>query len=217
MSEGDRDVRVRRPSNDELGDLAKAFNLMARQINEAESLRENMIVDLAHELRTPTTNIRGYVEGLRDQVISPDNHNLSVLEEEALRLGDLIESLLDLARADAAKSNLSVQQFDMQHAVSVAIKRNAEIFKQKGLNIINEMPREAQHIYADREQLQIVLGVLLQNASLYAPADSEVKIWSERDNHKLSLYMSNPSEIIDSADLSLIFERESDWQSSSNS
>ena len=106
MSAGDRDAHARTLSNDEIGDLATAFNVMAQRIKQAEKLRENMVVDLAHELRTPVTNIRGYVEALRDQVITPNNKSLSVLEKEALRLGDLVESLLDLSRADAAMHNL---------------------------------------------------------------------------------------------------------------
>jgi len=207
MSSGDRDVRARTLSNDELGELAEAFNLMAQQIKEAENLRENMIVDLAHELRTPVTNIRGYVEGLRDGVIAPDNHNLSILEKESLRLGDLVESLLDLSRADAAKFSLNIQKLNIQDSISIAIDRNTEIIKKKNLNIIVHVSDEAQSICADHDKLQIMLGVFLQNASQYAPPGSAVNIRSERRDGELRLLMSNQSETIKSEDLPLIFER----------
>jgi len=207
MSTGDRDVRARTLSNDELGDLAEAFNLMAQQVKEAENLRENMIVDLAHELRTPVTNIRGYVEGLRDGIIAPDNRNLSILEKESLRLGDLVEGLLDLSRADSAKFNLKLQNLNVHDSISISIDRNSEIIKQKNLNIVVHASQDAPAISADHEKLQIMLGVFLQNASQYSPPGSTVTIWSEKRNGELRLFMSNQSETINSEDLPLIFER----------
>jgi len=207
MRAGDRDARARTLSNDELGDLAQAFNLMAQQIKEAENLRENMVVDLAHELRTPVTNIRGYVEGLRDRVITPDNHNLSILENESIRLGDLVESLLDLSRADAAKFNLRIESLDIQDAISTALTRNTEILKQKNLTTSVRIAKDAQVLSVDSAKLQIILGVFLQNASQYAPQGSEIAICSERVDGDVFLRMSNQSETISSDDLKLIFER----------
>jgi len=207
MSAGDRDARARTLSNDELGELAGAFNRMAQQVKQAENLRENMIVDLAHELRTPVTNIRGYVEGLRDGVMAPDDHNLAILEKESLRLGDLVEGLLDLSRADSAKFNLNIRSLDIRDCISLAIDSNMETIRQKKLDIVVDVSHDAQRISADHEKLQIVLGVFLQNASQYAPPGSEVKISTERKGGELQLSMSNRSETINTDDLSLIFER----------
>lgn len=207
MSAGDRDVRARALSNDELGELANAFNLMATQVKEAENLRENMIIDLAHELRTPVTNIRGYVEGLQDGVITPDNQILSILEKEALRLGELVDGLLDLSRADAAKFNLSIQKLDIRDAIALALDRNTEIIKQKNLNISVVVEDNAQRLHADHEKLQIILGVFLQNASQYSSFGSDITIRSEREDDKLRLTVSNPCETINSEDLPLVFER----------
>jgi len=206
MSAGDRDARAQTLSNDEVGDLANAFNLMAQQVQEAENLRENMIVDLAHELRTPVTNIRGYAEGLRDRVIEPNSQNLSILEKESLRLGDLVESLLDLSRADAAQFDLSIQTFNIRDSISIAIDRNTEVIKQKKLNLSIEVPQR-QFIYADEEKFQIILGIFIQNASQYSPPGSDVTLWTEQQDGELRLNMSNPSEAISSEDLPLIFER----------
>jgi len=207
MSAGDRDVRARTLSNDELGDLAEAFNLMAQQIKQAEKLRENMVVDLAHELRTPVTNIRGYVEGLRDGVVAPDNHTLSILEKESIRLGDLVEGLLDLSRADSAKFNLNIKKLDVSDNIAIAIDRNASVISQKNLSTTVQTSQEAQCIWADQKMLLIMLGVFLQNAGQYAPSNSEITLWTERLNGELRLSMSNQSETINADDLPLIFER----------
>jgi len=207
MSAGDRDARARTLSKDELGDLANAFNLMAHQVKQVEKLRENMVADLAHELRTPVTNIRGYVEGLRDKVIEPSDRNLLVLEKEALRLGDLVESLLKLSRADAAEFNLNVQPLNIRDTLSIALERHAEDIKAKKLNINLSVPPEAQIVSADREKLQIILSNFIHNACQYSPTEGDIRIWCERHNSDFRLNMTNLSETIVSADLSLIFER----------
>jgi len=207
MSNGDRDVRARTFSNDELGELAEAFNLMAAKVKEAENLQENMVIDLAHELRTPISNIRGYVEGLQDGIITPNNKTLSILEKEALRLGELVEGLLDLSRADAAKFNLSVRPLNIYKAIKIALDTNTQIIRKKDLTINVEVADDAQHVTADREKLQIVLGIFLQNASQYSPEGSVVTIRCTRQNYALHLSMTNPCETLSSDDLRLVFER----------
>jgi len=207
MSNGDRDVRARALSNDELGELAEAFNLMATKVKEAENLQENMVIDLAHELRTPISNIRGYVEGLQDGIITPSNKTLSILEKEALRLGELVEGLLDLSRADAAKFNLTFRQLDIHKAISTALDTNAEVIRKKDLTINVEVDHDAQHVTADREKLQIILGIFLQNASQYSPDGSVITISCSQQNHALHLSMTNPCETLSSNDLRLVFER----------
>jgi len=207
MRAGDRNVRARALSNDELGDLANAFNMMSSQVNQAEKLRENMVVDLAHELRTPVTNIRGYAEGLRDQVIEPSEHNLAVLEKEALRLGDLVESLLDLSRADAAEFTLNIQCVDVQDCISTALEAHTDELRQKELDVEVMVPTSANKIKADKEKLKIILSIFVQNACQYSPVGSELKIWCYQNDGGIKINMSNNSETISSADLQLIFER----------
>ena len=207
MSNGDRDARARTLSKDELGDLAKAFNLMAHHIQQAEHLRENMVADVAHELRTPITNIRGYVEGLRDQIILPSDRILCVLEEESLRLGDLVESLLKLSRADAAEFNLKFQLLDVREIFSTTLKRYAEKIKQKNLYVNICVPQEAQLVTADMEKMQIIVSNFIDNACQYSPAGSEIRIWSERKNGELRMNITNQAEIIIPTNLVLIFER----------
>ena len=207
MSAGDRNARARTLSKDEFGDLAIAFNLMAHQIKQAEKLRENMVVDVAHELRTPVTNIRGYVEGLRDDVISPSDRNLRVLEEETLRLGDLVESLLKLSRADAAELNLKFETLNVQDMILAALERYADKIKEKNLSINITLSKDAQFVRADNENMQVIMSNFICNACQYSPMGDEIRIWSERTNGEFCLCMANQSEAIVPADLPMIFER----------
>ncbi len=79
---------------------------MAASLEQLENLRRTLMIDVAHELRTPLTNIRGYLEALTDRVLPPSEETLSLLQEETMRLVQLVEDVLDLARADAARGDL---------------------------------------------------------------------------------------------------------------
>jgi signal transduction histidine kinase len=103
IAAGDFSVRVPPGSADEVGRLAKAFNLMAENLQELEKLRRNLMIDVAHELRTPLTNIRGYLEALTDKVVLPTPQIFTLLMAETMRLAALVEDVLQLARADAAR------------------------------------------------------------------------------------------------------------------
>ena len=106
MAHGDLSVRVPVESQDELGQLAVAFNSMAGNIEQQEQLRRNMVGDVAHELRTPLTNLRGYLEAVRDGLISPDTALVDNLYEETMLLNRLVADLQELAQAEAGQLTL---------------------------------------------------------------------------------------------------------------
>src|SRR5262249_47548423 len=84
MAAGDRTVRVALRSNDEIGDLAQAFDAMAESVAESERLRRALVSDVAHELRTPLTNLRAQLEAIEDGLVRPDGPALRSLREEVL-------------------------------------------------------------------------------------------------------------------------------------
>jgi two-component system sensor histidine kinase BaeS len=112
IAAGDFHARVDVVTQDEVGQLGLAFNRMADSLENIEQLRKNMVADVAHELRTPLTNLRGYLEALNDKVIEPSPQTLKMLQEENLRLVHLVESLQQLARADAARAYLKLEKLD---------------------------------------------------------------------------------------------------------
>ena len=82
MEKGNLSQRVEVESRDEIGELARAFNAMADGLARLEELRRNMVTDVAHELCTPLSNIRGYLEALRDGVVEPNRQIIDSLCEE---------------------------------------------------------------------------------------------------------------------------------------
>jgi two-component system sensor histidine kinase BaeS len=97
-------------TQDEVGQLATAFNHMSESLQRIEELRKTMMIDIAHELRTPLTNINGYLEALIDGVATPNPETFELLQAETHRLIRLVEDILRLANADAAVPGLNKQE-----------------------------------------------------------------------------------------------------------
>ncbi|HSO19733.1 MAG TPA: HAMP domain-containing protein, partial [Desulfosarcina sp.] len=96
IAAGEFSTRVPVTTADEVGQLARAFNRMAENLEKIERLRRTLMIDVAHELRTPLTNMRGYLEALNDGVLPPNPETLALLQAETLRLAQLVEDVLAL-------------------------------------------------------------------------------------------------------------------------
>jgi len=103
LGQGDFSQRLALKDKGEVGELARAFNSMAGDLERAEQLRRNMVADVAHELRTPLSNIRGYLEAVNDGVMQPDKAAIQSLNEEAARLTRLVDELQELSLAEAGE------------------------------------------------------------------------------------------------------------------
>ncbi|MDR3554230.1 MAG: ATP-binding protein [Syntrophobacteraceae bacterium] len=204
---GDYSSRVKAGSNDEIGDLAKAFNHMAESLQRVEQLRRNMVSDVAHELRTPLSNVRGYLEALQDGVVAPTPQTFDLLHEETLRLISLVESLLQLARADAARLRLDLEQTESAELVSQAFKRFEPEFRRKHINAKVDLDTGGGKILADREKLGRVLENLLQNGLRYTPENGAVVVGTQTEGKTLKFFVQNSGPGIEDKDLPFIFER----------
>jgi signal transduction histidine kinase len=154
-------------TSDEVGQLAQAFNRMTESLSHMELLRKNMIVDVAHELKTPLTNIHGYLEGLMDNVVEPSEKTLSLLKEETQRLNYLVNDILKLSRAGAAQLSLDILEIDFLHAC----RHVYGIFKiqlsQKNITVDFKGIEPDCQVYADPHKLAQILHNLFQNGLQY--------------------------------------------------
>ncbi len=174
ITEGDYGNRVTVKGCGEIDQLSEAFNSMAQHLRQADQLRKDFVVDVAHELRTPLTNIRGYMEGLRDNVIEPGPGVFESLHEETLRLVRLVEELLQLARADSAKTNLCMDRFDLSELVRQNLRSFSLRFEDKHIRVTQDLPSVL--IEADEERLTQVLTNFFENALRYSPTGGIVGV-----------------------------------------
>lgn len=191
----------------ELGQLAHWFNQMSDALARAEQLRRNMVSDIAHELRTPLSNIRGYMEGLRDGVIAPEPELFDALHDQAMILNRLVIDLQQLALADAGQLRLVQQPARMQEIVMRAVNILQAEASQQGVTIRAEVPPDLPKAYVDVERVGQMLLNLLKNAIMYTPAGGHVSIRARVQGDKVAVIVRDTGQGIPPDMLAHVFER----------
>jgi signal transduction histidine kinase len=156
----------------EMGQLAAGFNRMAESLAAAEGLRRQMLADVAHELRTPLSVLRGQLEAMLDGVFPLTAENVGVAYEETILLGRLVDDLRTLSLAEAGQLPLSRRAVDPSEALVRAAAAFAPLYESEGVVLRVEPAAGLPPVWADGERLEQVFGNLLANALRYAPQGS---------------------------------------------
>jgi two-component system, OmpR family, sensor histidine kinase BaeS len=207
IAAGDYSETVPIRSHDEVGQLADAFNRMAQSLRALEDLRKNLLINVAHELRTPLTNIQGYLEGLLDGVVCSSRETFELLLEEALRLKDLVESILRLAKADAARTHLRVTDVRFADVIDQALEAFCTKFEARGITVESRVSAEEVVLRADAHKLSQVINNLLQNAIQYTDPGGMLRIDCESVGAGVKVIFANSGGDLSEQDLPFIFER----------
>jgi two-component system sensor histidine kinase BaeS len=206
IAAGNFSARVDTRSDDEIGEVATAFNLMGDSLEQLERLRKTMVADVAHELRTPLTNLRGYLEGLSDGVIPPDKQTFNMLQQENLRLVSLVEDLSQLARADAAHAYLDRKTVDLKECLSEILTLYRMNFEEKDISVTTHFS-EHLTVQADRDKLLQAIRNLVENCWKYTPAGGYVTVSCAPDANGIRAGFVNSGSGIPEQDIPFIFER----------
>lgn len=207
VARGDYTMRARVSSSDEIGELAASFNRMTDSLQRFERLREDMVANVAHELRSPLTNMRGYLEALRDGVLPPSPKTYELLHEETLRLTALSNDLLTLSSADAAHSNLNPKKLDLREFIPHALDLFRVQFDAKEIAVETQFADGAEEVMADPDKLGQVVHNLLQNVWQYTPRGGRVRVSVEPSPGWVRVSFVNTGDGIAEEDLPFIFER----------
>jgi two-component system sensor histidine kinase BaeS len=207
ISAGDYHQRVHAPGQDELGALARAFNRMAERLEQIEQRRLELIGDVAHELRTPLSSIKGMMEGLVDGVLPAEQATFLSVQREVARLQRLVHDLEELSRAEAGQVPLDlhpVAPADLMHA---AADRLCPQFEDKGVSLSLDLPTGLPQVKADPGRVTQVLLNLLGNALQYTPSGGGVAVRAWCDGREMVIEVQDSGIGISSEHLSHVFER----------
>ena len=207
IASGDYSASLPVKSRDEVGQLALAFNHMAESLQKIEQLRKTMTIDVAHELRTPLTNIKGYLEALTDGVVSPSEETFELLQEETSRLVQLVEDILRLAKADAAKASLRKVEINIVDLITQMLESFRSQLEEKELRVEIHFADGEKSLWADPHHMSQVLQNLLQNSWQYTPSGGAVTVSTELNPRAIKVVFTNTAGEIAAEDLPFIFER----------
>lgn len=208
LGSGDFSQRAPAEGANEIRQLAVAFNSMAANLEDAERQRRNLVADVAHELRTPVSNIQGYLEAVKDGLLEPNEGTIETIHGQVVHLGHLVEDLRLLAQAEAGALQLhripSQMPVVLQGCVD-AVRPRAEA---KGITLTLEADMAMPYVEMDSTRISQVVNNLLENAIIHTPEGGSVTVTSGTDQGRMvRVAVADSGTGISSEDLLRVFDR----------
>jgi two-component system, OmpR family, sensor kinase len=206
------------PSRDEIDDLGRQYNQMASQIDaqidalqQMDNVRREMVANVSHDLRTPLTTMRGYLETLllKDGGLTQDERRryLQTALRYSERLGRLVEELFELARLDSYESVVYSERFSISELVQDVVQAFQLRAKQQRIRLHAELNSEVPPVAGDIAMMQRVLENLLENALRHTPAGGRVSVAVAEDSGRITVSVSDTGHGIAEKDVPRIFDR----------
>ncbi|SDS25972.1 sensor histidine kinase [Actinoplanes derwentensis] len=206
LAAGRLDVRVPTRGEDELARLSGAFNAMAEALQRSEERQRRLVADVAHELRTPLSNLRGYLEGLADGVIEPTPELFASLHEETLLQRRILEDLQVLAQAEAGELGYDPVPLDLSELAATTATAHRAVAAAAGIDVVVDAPAPVE-VYADPDRIRQVLGNLMSNAIRYTDAGGRVELRVTRDGPDAVLTVRDTGVGMNAEEVSRVFDR----------
>jgi two-component system sensor histidine kinase BaeS len=206
MTNGDHAARVPVTGRDEVARLGHAFNAMAESIQHHDHQRKAMVSDVAHELRTPLANIKGYLVASEDGVVPLDRALVSSLLEEAGLLERLVVDLQDLALADAGMLRLNPAPRDLTEVIEQVVAAHRPAAETAGVSLAAAVTGPAPAI-VDGARIRQALGNLVANAIRFTPRDGKVVVGVRRVGNGYNLTVTDNGTGIAAEHLPHLFDR----------
>jgi signal transduction histidine kinase len=195
-------------SDDELTTLAAAFNDMAQALHTSEQRRQELLSDLAHELRTPLATIDGYLEGVGDGVMPSDQQTLQVLQAETARLRRLVDDLNAVSHAEERQLDLHPTRCHPDQLITAAVQAAQAAYTAKQVTLAARIDRHLPQITADPDRIGEVLANLLSNALRHTPSGGRVEVTATTiPQRQVQVSVADTGEGIPTELLERIFER----------
>lgn len=209
LAKGEVEKRVVVNCNNEIGELAESFNMMAECLEKSDTKRREFISNVSHELRSPITSIKGFIGGILDGVIPRDRENyyLKIVYDEVDRLARLVNDLLDMSAMESGKFNLAITEFDINQVISLCILNLEHKIQEKGLNVKATFYNNRAYVLGDRDRIIQVVTNIIENSIKYSNDDGKIKIDVYSKGEKIYVDIFNSGECIEEKELNKIWDR----------
>jgi len=180
---------------------------MTDRLEQTEARRLELIGNVAHELRTPLSSIKGYMEGLIDGVLPADTATFQQVHHEADRLQRLVRDLQELSRVEAGTFKLNRKPTAVIHLVETVADRLHRQFDEKGVTLETDVPLDLPPVRADEDRIGQVLLNLVGNALQYTPSGGRVSLSARREGESLRFSVQDTGIGISPEHRTHVFER----------
>lgn len=206
---GDLSVRVEGVDGEgEVADLARTFNKMADNIQSNDNSRGQFMGNIAHELRTPMTTIKGFIDGMLDGTIPPEEtkHYLGIVSQETGRLARLVQNMLDITKLEAGEVPIHAQTYDLWKTVTDVVLSDEQRIEDGKIDI-QGLGGDPLLIYADPDFVHQVVYNIVDNAIKFTPAGGTISFAAERRGNMVEVRIENTGAGIAPEALPFVFER----------
>lgn len=209
LARGNFDRRVSVQEENEVGQLADTFNMMAEELQKYENTRTSFVANVSHELRSPLTSIQGFIQGMLDDTIEEKDRKqyLEIVLSETKRLNVLIRDLLDLAKIESGQFPLHIRELDINELIRQCLIRFLTKIEEKDLEVSVDIPEQKDMVFADEDRMTQVLTNLIDNAVKFCEPGGRLKIWTYQAEERIHVNISNSGSVIPEEDLPYVFDR----------
>ncbi len=208
-SKGDYNVRIPISSMEEATQLAVSFNNMADQLKDLEATRRSFVANVSHELRSPLTSMKGFLEAMQDGTIGPEEYEkyIGIVLSETGRMAGMVNDLLDLARIESGRTAIKLEIFDINELIRrTLITFEARIYEHH-LEVDVKFAQEQYYVEADSAQISQVLRNIIDNAIKYSPDDSKLRIATYAMRREIYVSIQDSGPGIPEEDIPHVFDR----------
>ncbi len=191
----------------EIGDLAAAFNVMAAALEGGDRVRRQLVTDLAHELRTPISNLRGYLEALEDGVFELDDTTRGAVRRQVDRLERLVADLALLHDLEAGQVPVVVEHADLRALAAGSAAAVQARFDEKGVDLSLDAPPDPVAVVADAVRFGQVLENLLVNALRHTPPGGRVRVLVTSDGPRARVEVRDTGPGVPASEREAVFRR----------
>ena len=208
-SKGDFSQRIPITGRDEASQLGRSFNEMAEQLKDLENTRRSFVANVSHELRSPLTSMKGFLEAMMDGTIPPEEHEhyISLVLSETKRMNAMVNDLLDLARIESGIITVNYELFDINELIRRILITFETRISEKNLELDIRFAQEQCFVYADSNQISQVLRNLIDNAIKYSPDGRSLMISTYALRKEVYITIKDTGIGIPAEDVPHVFDR----------